>query len=109
MFIKTLTTNDKYFLGNSENLPKPIQMQLSKKKKNAAFLLQFSNLHSILNLLRQKVNLISYVFPKLRMTKYMVWQVSKRPCFWTPFNSQNAKGYQTPVKSAWQQFYQMNS
>ena len=37
MFIKTLTTNDKYFLGNSENLPKPIQMQLSKKKKCCIF------------------------------------------------------------------------
>ena len=31
LFINTLTVNDKYFLGNSENLLQPIQMQLSKK------------------------------------------------------------------------------
>ena len=30
----TLTGDDKYSLGKSENLPQPIQTQLSKKQKN---------------------------------------------------------------------------
>ena len=33
LFINTLTEDDKYFLRNSENLPQPIQMQISKKQK----------------------------------------------------------------------------
>ena len=33
MFANILTANDKYFLLNSDNLRKPIQMQLSQKKK----------------------------------------------------------------------------
>ena len=31
LFVNTLTTDDKYFLLNSENLGQPIQMQLSDK------------------------------------------------------------------------------
>ena len=43
MFVKTMTVDDKYFLCNSENLPQPIQRQLSKKRETfsqffAAFL-----------------------------------------------------------------------
>ena len=33
MFVKTRITNEKYFLCNSENLPRPIQMKLSSKLK----------------------------------------------------------------------------
>ena len=31
-FVNILTVDDKYSLPNSENLPKPIQLQLSKKR-----------------------------------------------------------------------------
>ena len=42
-FINTVTATDEYFLHNSEDLPQPIQMQISKKQKTffssfAAFL-----------------------------------------------------------------------
>ena len=33
-FVNTLTPDEKYSLSNRENLPQPIQMQLSKKLKN---------------------------------------------------------------------------
>ena len=43
MFVKLMTVDDKYCLCNSENLPQPIQRQLSKKRETfsqffAAFL-----------------------------------------------------------------------
>ena len=33
LFVNTLTADDKYSLRNSENLPRPFQMHLSKKQK----------------------------------------------------------------------------
>ena len=48
MFANTFTVDDKYSLCNIENLPQPIQMQLSRKEKTvsqffAAFLKSKSN------------------------------------------------------------------
>ena len=34
LFVSTLNADDKYSLRNSNNLPQPIQMQLSNQKKN---------------------------------------------------------------------------
>ena len=45
------------------------------------------------------------VFPKLKTVKDVVRQMSKEPRFRTPFDSQQVKGSQTLVKSAWQCFY----
>ena len=42
LFINTMTVDDMYSFPNNENLPQPIQMQLSKKQKNF-----FSNFCSI--------------------------------------------------------------
>ena len=33
LFVNTLSADEKYFLCNTENLPEPIQMELSKKLK----------------------------------------------------------------------------
>ena len=45
LFFKAMTANDKYSLRNSKNLPKPIQMQLSRKLKIFLdFLLHICNL-----------------------------------------------------------------
>ena len=52
VFVNTLTTNGKYPLRNCENLPLPIQMQLSKKQKLFhGFLFYLSTFHPILNIL----------------------------------------------------------
>ena len=45
------------------------------------------------------------VFPKLKTVKDVVRQMSKESRFRTPFDSQQVKGSQTLVKSAWQCFY----
>ena len=52
LFLNTLTGNDKYYFRNSEYLPQSIQIQLPKEQKTFLyFLLYFSNLHQILNIL----------------------------------------------------------
>ena len=35
LFVNTLTADDKYYLLNKDNLTEPIEMKLSKKKKNS--------------------------------------------------------------------------
>ena len=35
LFVNTLTVDDKYYLLNKDNLTEPIEMKLSKKKKNS--------------------------------------------------------------------------
>ena len=48
LFVDTLTVNDKHYLLNRDNLPQPIQMQLSQKQKTfSEFFVIFLN--SILN------------------------------------------------------------
>ena len=42
LIINTMTVDDMYSFPNNENLPQPIQMQLSKKQKSF-----FSNFYSI--------------------------------------------------------------
>ena len=51
LFANTLTVNDKHYLLNRENLPQPIQMQLSEKQKTfSQFSFSFSK--SLLNFKR---------------------------------------------------------
>ena len=97
-----------YSLRNSEILPQPIQMQLSKKQMSFQnVLLHFWNLRSLFKVLKKKkkMNLIDYVFPKLKTTKDLVRPVYKKRRFRTPLCTQHVKGSQTLVKSAWKQFY----
>ena len=54
LFLNTLPADDKYSFRNSENLPQPIQMQLSKKKHFLNFLLHFWNVHQILKDLKKR-------------------------------------------------------
>ena len=48
LFVNTLTVNDKHYLLNRDNLPQPIQMQLSQKQKTFSEFF-FAFLKSILN------------------------------------------------------------
>ena len=50
------------------------------------------------------MTLIVYVFPKLHITKDVFRQMSKKPCFRTPSDSQPVKGYQTLVKICMTEF-----
>ena len=51
------------------------------------------------------MTLIAYVFPKLQTGKNLVKQMSKKPRFGTPLDSQHVKGSQTLAKSAATHFY----
>ena len=71
------------------------------------FLLHFWNLHQTLNILKNKMTFIAYVFSKLRTVKDAVRQMSKKNHFRTLLSSQHAKVCQTLLKSAQQHFYQI--
>ena len=67
VFIDTLTAYGKYPVQDCENLPFPIQMQLSEKPKSfSEFLFNFWILDQILNILKEKMIVIANVFPKLQ-------------------------------------------
>ena len=68
------------------------------------FLLQFSNLDQILNILKRRMIVITNVFPKLQTAKILFRPLSKKRYFRTRFNSQHVKTSQIPVKSSWERF-----
>ena len=73
LFVITLTTNDKHYLVNRENLTQPIQKPLPQKQKTfSEFFLAF--LKSILNFkhLSKKMTQIADVFPDIPPPKNMV-------------------------------------
>ena len=110
VFVNTFTTNDKYPLRNCENLPLSIQMHLSKNKNLfSKFLFHFWNFHQILNILKKKMIVITNIFPQLKTVKDVLRQISEKPCFRKPFDSQHVKGSQRLVKSAWEHFYHIFS
>ena len=67
--VNALTTDEKQYLLNRDNLMQPIQMQWSKKKLFPNFLLDFWNLDQSLNILKKKMTLKAYVFRRLRTAK----------------------------------------
>ena len=72
-FVITLTTDDKHYLVNRDNLTQPMQKPLLQKKKfSSEFFLAF--LKSILNLIHlpKKMTVIADVFPEIPALKNMV-------------------------------------
>ena len=48
----------------------------------------------------KKTTLVPPIFPKLRSAQDVVTQMSEKPSFRAPLDSQHVKGFQTLVKSA---------
>ena len=70
LLVNTLASDEKYPALNRDNLTIPMQMQLSQKQKIFLhFLLNFWNLNSILNILKKKMTLTAFAFPKTRTLK----------------------------------------
>ena len=66
LFVNAWIADYKYPVPDFENLPFPIQIQLSQNKKHfLGFLIHLWNLHQILNIFKKKKILIANVFPKL--------------------------------------------
>ena len=66
VFLNTLSAKGKYLIEDCQNLPLPVQMQLSEKRKT--FSVDFVPFQ-ILNILRQKMMVKANVFPKLNTEK----------------------------------------
>ena len=73
------------------------------------FLFHFWNLHPVLNILKKKMIVTAFAFPKLQTVKHLLRPLSKKRPFRTPFESQHVKGSRTLVKSVWQHLYQILS
>ena len=70
LFVNTFTADDKYSLLNRGNLTQHIQLLLSQKEEDFCQLFCASTLD--FEYFRKKVNLLIYVFPKLRTRKDVV-------------------------------------
>ena len=90
----------KYSLLNRENLTQP-----NTKTKNLSVLFCILKSRSKFEDFEKKMTLIAYVFPKLRIAKDMVREMSKKSRFKRPFDKQHGKRSQTLLKSPWQHLY----
>ena len=106
LFVHTLIVNEKHYLLNKDNLRQPIQVLLSKQQNTFSQFL-FVSLKSILNFkhLPKKMNLVADVFLEITVTKYMVRQMSKKPCFRGHLERQQGKWVDTLLQSEWQHLY----
>ena len=105
-----MTADGKYFVWDCENLPVPIQMQLSKNQKMFLNILShFLNLHQILNILKQTMILKANVLQKLQTMKNSLRSPSKKCLFRTGFDSQLVKVFQILAKCRWERFYHVFS
>ena len=72
-------------------------------------LFSFWNLHQILNILKNKMIVITNVFPKLQTVKNFVRPLCKKRHFETRFDSQHVKVSRILAKYPWEHFYHVFS
>ena len=73
LVVNGLTASEMHSLLHTDIFLRPIQIQLRMKQKVFInFLLNFQNLHRVLNILRKNLALIVYVFLKLETAKDVV-------------------------------------
>ena len=82
----------RYPVEDWENVPLPIQMQLSGKPKTLSkFLVPFMDFDSNFKHFEKKMIEIANVFPKLQTVKILFRALSKNRCFRKRFDSQHVK------------------
>ena len=64
------------------------------------FLLIFWNVCEIYNILKKRMRLLAFLFPKFFFRKDVATETSRKSCFRTPFGNQRVNGFQTPLKVA---------
>ena len=69
------------------------------------FLLKFWNMREIYNILKKRMRVLAYLFPKLLFRKDVATETSRRSCFRTPFGNQRVNGFETPLKGATDHYY----
>ena len=69
------------------------------------FLLIFWNVREIYNILKKRMRVLAYLFPKLLFPKEVATETSRKSCFRTPFRNQRVNGFQTTLKVARHHYY----
>ena len=102
----TLTTNYEYYHNNTDNLPLPLQMQLSGKlNRFSRTFIAFSDSASNFEHFQKKITLITPVFLKLYTHIDVFTYMHKRCCFWKPYGSERANKSLKLLKFAENYFY----
>ena len=93
LLLNTLAVNDKYPVLNRDNLMMPVEIHLSQKQKTfSQFFSAFLNSSSNLNVLKEKMTLIDFLFPKLWAPKTSLDKCIKSPVSDDPLTSNMLNG-----------------
>ena len=111
LFVNTWTADYKYALPDCENLPFPIQIQLSSKQKTfSRFFVPFMESPSNFERFQKKKKIvIANVFSKLATVEGLVTPLTIQRRLKTSFDSEHVKRLETVVKSSWEHFYRISS
>ena len=66
---------------------------------------KFWNVREIYNILKKRMRVLAYLFPKLLFRKDVATETSRKSFFRTPFGNQRVNGFQTPLKVARHHYY----
>ena len=69
------------------------------------FLLKFWNVREIYKILKKRMRVLAYLFPKLLFWKDVATEMSRKASFRTPFGNQCVNGFQTPLKVATHHYF----
>ena len=105
LFVNTWTADYKYPVTDCENLPFPIQIQLSSKQNNfSRFFIPFMESPSNFEHYQKKEMVIANLFPKLVTAQRLVTPLTIQRRLKISFDSRHVKPIQTLVKSSWEHF-----
>ena len=62
-------------------------------------------MYEIWNILKKRMSVLAWLFPKVLLPKEVATETSGRSCFRTPFGNQRVNGFQTPLKVATHHLY----
>ena len=95
-----MTVNDKRYLLNRDNLPQPIQMQVSEQQNTfSQFFFCIFKMYINFKHLRKKMTLVADVFLEITVSKNMVRQMSKKQCFRGLLETEQRKRVNTLLES----------
>ena len=95
-----MTVNDKRYLLNRDNLPQPIQMQVSEQQNTfSQFFFCIFKMYINFKHLRKKMTLVADVFLEITVPKNMVRQMSKKQCFRGLLETEQRKRVNTLLES----------
>ena len=69
------------------------------------FLLHFRNVHKVYNILKKRMSVIAWLFPKLLFPKEVATETSRMSFFRTRLGNHRVNEFQTPLKVAMHHYY----